>query len=188
MANRQYDKKDTRSYGICENTTSYKFSELFPKIKKSIKASFPDLTSEQEVHMVLEELKNFKINDQTFEVEHEQMPNGGLRWYVKCPKCLVRATLLYLPTQLDDREQKYLCKYCHKLKTASLKYGSSIHYNKVQKPLKRLEKIKVVLLNKRLKPEVTKNLLDEYEKLERELNSSVEYRLYKFRKEHGVAT
>ncbi len=186
MANRQYSKIDDRSYGTCENTTSYKFSELFSKVKKSINASLPDLTCDQEIHMVLEELKNFKLNGQTFDVEHEAMPNGGIRWYVKCPECMVRTTILYLPTQLEDREQKYLCKYCHKLKPASLRYGSSTYYLKILKPIKRLDKVKSLLLNKRLKPDETTKLLDEYEALKKELNSCAEYRLIKFKQEHGV--
>jgi hypothetical protein len=129
-------------------------------------------------------LEIFTLNGQTF--QYTSIPNklGGVRWFVLCPKCGQRSLKLYFPKGLD-REQLYLCKNCHMLKPSSLLLGNQKKYRNVAKPLKRLEQIKKKLLRKKLKAKEAEELLEEYDKIEKKLADSPEYRLWVFKREHG---
>jgi len=176
---------DERKWISTESMSCFNFTHLVKKVKRGLKSKYPDKSAEEIQDLTGKSLDNFKINDQAF--EFHTMPNnfGGVRWYVKCPSCGVPCTKLYFPTTHKDREKRYLCKICHKLKNASLLMGGSKKYKKVVRPLKQLERIRSELMRKNMTPDRAKPLLDEYERLERELSSSSEYRLWKFQKQHG---
>jgi len=177
---------DNRKFASLESTTCFNFNNLCTKIKKDLLKKNNNLRGKALDKDILENLKSFKINDQMFDFASSKNYLGGRRWYVKCPKCKNLCLKLYLPSKYKDREQKYLCRECHKLKNESLLLGNSPKYRKVVKPLKRLEKLRAQLLKKGLDPIKAKPLLDEYERVEKDLASSPEYRLYRFQKEHGV--
>lgn len=176
---------DERKWISVESMSCFNFTHLVKKIKGGLKNKYPDASSEEIQKLTGKNLANFKLNEQTFEFETKPNNFGGVRWYVKCPKCGLACTKLYHPTTHRDREKLYLCKLCHKLKNASLLMGGSKKYKKVVRPLKQLEKIRSDLMRKNMTPDKAKPLLDEYERLERELSSSAEYRLWKFQKQHG---
>jgi len=167
-----------------ESTTCFSFSNLVKKVKKEIRKKFPDESGEEYEKLMLQSLRAFKINDQTFDYESINTNLGGIRWYVKCPKCGKPCIKLYLPSQYKNREQKYLCKTCHRLKNISLLIGPTKRYREVVRPLRQLEKIKKQLLGKNMTPERASPLLDEYERIERNLVTSPAYRLWKFQKEN----
>lgn len=177
---------DTRKYASVESTTCFNFQALAQRVKSSLKEKYTSIDADKFRDLMYKSLKMFKLNQQTFEYTYSTNHFGGEKWFVKCPKCGAPSQKLYLPTKLIDREQLYQCKNCHKLKNASLMLGSSRKYKKVVKPLKQLERLRVKLTNRAITPERAAPLLDEYERIERELNSSPEYRLYKFQKEHGT--
>jgi hypothetical protein len=192
-----------------ESTTSFCFSELCKRIKKEIKDTyknlsdtqikeiFPAVTTEdlasktdhvpdEVMHaLMLRHLKKFSINEQMFEYDSRKNHLGGFRWYVLCPRCKAPNLKLYLPNRYKNKEQLYLCKKCHGLKNSSSLSGATNKYKKVIKPLKRLEAIKTLLLNKNISPDKAHPLLAEYERIERELQASAEYRLFKFQEEHS---
>ena len=190
-----------------ESATSFCFTELILKIKKEIKVEFDMLTKEQKreqfpqltdeqlkskkmpddvLHeMMLKSLKKFTLNEQIFDYKSFKNNLGGFRWYVLCPQCGALCLKLYLPNKYKDKEQQYLCKDCHGLKNSSSLLGATNKYKKVVRPLKRLELIKVALMRKSMNSEKAKPLLEEYEKIERELLNSPEYRLWKFQREHN---
>jgi hypothetical protein len=199
----------SKKYKSSESTTSFVFSELFLNLKKDlkekysklsdeqIKSIYPEATEEQlkNKNLIPEEilykmmcisLKKFTLNDQTFEYSARKNYLGGYRWYVLCPKCKTKCLKLFLPNKYEEKEQLYLCKECHELKNSSLLEGSTKEYKKVLKPLKKLESIKIKLLKKNMRPEKAEELLLEYEKIERELAPSIEYRLWKFKQEHAA--
>jgi hypothetical protein len=197
-------------YISSESTTSFCFSELCKRIKKEVKDSYKKLSNEQikavypnvadyylenrngsipekVMHsLMLLRLKRFSINEQTFEYRSKKNYLGGFRWYVLCPRCRKPNLKLYLPNRYKDKEQLYLCKKCHGLKNSSSLSGATNKYKKVLKPLKRLETIKIILLSKGISPEKADPLLEEYERIERELKASPEYKLYKFQNEHSI--
>lgn len=177
---------DSRKFAPIESTTCFNFNNLCSKIKKDLLKKNGNLRGKALDKQIVDSLKTFAINDQTFEYTSSKNHLGGRRWYVKCPKCKSLCLKLYLPTKYSDREQKYQCRDCHKLKNESLLLGNSTKYRKVVKPLKRLEKLRSMLLKKGLDPLKAKPILDEYERVEKDLSSSPEYRLYRFQKEHGV--
>lgn len=170
----------------CEKTTSFSFLTLIKKVKAQIKKKNPDFSVEQVHEKIGEELKEFTLNEQRFEYEKIRNHLGGYRWYVICPRCGNSAQKLYLPSNHPNREQRYLCMNCHRLKNASSLYGATNKYKKVFKPLKRMDKIKTLLLKRGITTERARELLDEYERLERELKVSPEYRLWEFRKKNKM--
>jgi hypothetical protein len=178
---------DNRRYGSIEATTCLNFINLARKVKKNLQKKFSNIKGKDFDQLMCRSLKTFRINEQEFDYICTNNHLGGVRWYIKCPKCGRPALKLYLPQELKDREPKYLCKYCHKLKNASLLMGASKRYKKVVKPLKQLEKLRAQLLSKNITPEKAAPILAEYERIEKELAASPEYRLYKFQKEHGIA-
>jgi hypothetical protein len=173
-------------YRSAESATCFSFAELSTRVKQEIKRKHPEIEENELQKRMLQSLKKFTINDQTF--EYVSYPNhlGGFRWYVLCPKCRQRCLKLYLPSKYPDREQKYYCKECHRLKNSSSLLGATKKYQKVVKPLKRLDAIKAKLLKRGTTPERAKKLLAEYDRIERELRASPEYKLWEFRRKHGL--
>lgn len=167
-----------------EDTVKYNFSTLGRKIREELKGRFPEAGSEELRKLILKNLKKFSINGQTFEYTYRGNHMGGERWYVSCPKCGKPCINLYLPSHNESREQRYLCQNCHVLKNKSAIMGACTKYKKVVRPLKRLENIKHALMKKNITPERAEPLLDAYERIEKELERSPEYRLYKFQQEH----
>jgi len=177
---------DTRKFVAAESATSFDFSTLVNRVKKGLLNKYPDLSGESLKDLMFKNLREFKLNDQHFDFETKPTPLSGIRFFVKCPKCGVPSLKLYLPSSFPDREKLYLCKECHRLKNACRMISRTPLYSKVIKPLRRLERLNELLMEKNLTPEKAQPLLDEYKKIERELAESPEYRLFKFRKEHGV--
>lgn len=173
-------------YRSAESATCFKFTELVVRVKKELKKKYPDIDENDLQEKMHQSLKKFSINDQTF--EYLSFPNhlGGFRWYVLCPKCKNRSIKLYLPSKYPDRVQKYYCKNCHRLKNSSSLLGATKKYQKVVKPLKKLDVIKAKLLKRGTTPERAKELLAEYDRIERELRASPEYKLWEFRRKHGI--
>ena len=178
--------RDTRKWLSVESATCFNFYNLVGKVKKSLQARFPEVKGDDFQQLMYKSLKTFKLDEQKFDYSFLRNNLGGIKWYVKCPKCGRDVFKLYLPTKANDREQLYLCMKCHKLKHASSLLGNTKRYHKVVKPLKALEKIRAQLLRRNISNEKAKELLDEYERIEKELASSPEYRLWRFQKEHGV--
>ena len=175
---------DTRKWGATENSISFNFNNLLKKIKKHIKEFDPEATSDQINEEIGKSLKGFTINEQTFEYATSPNTLGGVRWFVLCPKCGKKCLKLYLP-KIKDREPKYLCKGCHKLKPSSILLGQTKKYKNITRPLKRLEQIKKKLLRRNISIKEGEELLEEYDRIEKKLMNSPEYRLWMFKKEHG---
>jgi|WetSurMetagenome_2_1015567.scaffolds.fasta_scaffold392899_2 hypothetical protein len=176
--------KDKRKWAATESCVSFNFNNLLKKVKQQIKAEYPKATNEEINERIGRSLLLFTINEQTF--KYLAIPNtlGGLRWFVCCPKCGKRSLRLFLPKN-KDREPLYLCKDCHKLKPTSLLSGGCKKYKRVTRPLKRLEVITKKLLRKKISASEAEKLLEEYDRIEKKLADSPEYRLWKFKKEHG---
>ena len=130
--------------------------------------------------------KKFKVNGQTFDYTAIKNKLGGYRWFFCCPKCGRRSSKLFLPPEGSSKENLYLCKRCHKLKNQSSIFGQNSIYKRVTRPLKRLDNIAKRLERGYLSPERVKELLDEYDAIEKRLKSSQEYRLYAFKKKRGM--
>jgi len=179
-----YGKEDTRRWIANESAVSFNFNKLVKKIKGHIKKRFPEASPQEITEKIGENLKIFTINNQFF--EYSNIPNelGGVRWFVLCPQCKKKSLKLFLPKAID-REQLYLCKTCHKLKPSSMLLGNRKKYKEITRPLKRLEYIKKKLLKKSLSIDEAEKLMEEYEEIEKKLGNSKEYRLWKFKKEHG---
>jgi len=173
-----------KKYLAIETAACYNFAPLIKKVKDELKNRNPGLEYETLVGLMYKNLKGFSINNQTFEYDHQENYLGGARWFVKCPKCGKKCFKLYLPKEGTGRERLYLCKICHNLKNASSLMGASKKYQKVVKPLKKLEKLKKSLLKKGMTPDKAAPLLDAYDRIEKELANSSEYRLWKFQQKH----
>lgn len=186
MNNLEDLSKKQESPICCESATCFKFNNLITKVKSEIKNKYPTIDDEKFRGIVYQSLKKFTINGQYFDYISQGNYLGGFRWFVKCPGCGKRRTKLYLPDKYPEKEQKYMCKDCHGLKNSSSIMGASRRYKKVIRPLKKLDSIKAKLLNKNININKSKKLLAEYEKIERELKSSPEYKLWEFQKRHGV--
>lgn len=174
-------------YMAAEAATVFIFSELATKIKNETRKRYPDLSDEKVKDLVLQSLKKFTLNDQNFEFVCSSNYLGGYRWYVICPKCGKQCIKLYLPQNFPGRDQKYYCKECHELRNSSTLMGATKKYKKVTRPLKKLEALKQKILRKGLSASRSKTLLDEYERLERELKTSPEYRLWEFKNKHSLS-
>lgn len=171
-----------------EMCTSILISDLQKEVRKLIRRDYPDATPEEVYQHFQEELSKFQINGQHFEYVSLPARLGGHRWYFKCSKCNKRVSKLFLPPINMPLEQKYLCKKCHGLLNQSAVMGGTKTYNNVIRPLKRMKEIEKRLERGYLTSEKTQALLDEYDKIEKKLKSSPEYRLYMFRKKHGMKT
>jgi len=171
-----------------EKCSSININSLQKTIKRLVKRDYPDSNVEEMYVHTLEELKSFSVNDQSFEYEALKNHLGGYRWFFVCPKCKNRASKLFLPpSKSDNREDRYLCKTCHKLKNQSALQGQNNMYRKVTKPLKRMKEIQDKINRGHLKSEKVQELLNEHDKLEQGLRESAEYRLYTFKKKHNMS-
>lgn len=175
---------DQVKYLAIETAACFNFAPLIRRIKDELKNKNPGMSHEDFTALMYKNLGQFSINGQKFEYQHQNNHLGGARWFVKCPECGKPSFKLYLPRKETKRKQLYLCKVCHRLKNASSLMGASKKYKKVVKPLKALEKIKKSLLKKGITPDKAAPLLDAYDRIEKELNNSPEYRLWKFQQKH----
>lgn len=169
-----------------ENCTSLCVNPLQKSVKKQILKDYPECSSEELCKHMYEQLKKFTVNEQFFNYESLKNYLGGNRWFFLCPKCKNRVSKLFLPPEAAKKENKYLCKTCHRLKNQSAIQGQNKIYRKVTKPLKRMKDIEDKITKGHLRPEKVQELLDDYERLEINLKKSPEYRLYKFKKKHDL--
>jgi hypothetical protein len=157
------------------------------KVKEELKSIHKYATPDEIKDLIYKNLKTFKLNNQVFDYFCQDNYLGGQRWFVKCPKCGSNCFRLYLPQANSGREQRYLCRVCHRLKNVSALMGATSKYTKVVKPLKNLEKIKKALLKRGITPEKAAPLLDAYDKIEKQLETSAEYRLWKFQQRYKAS-
>lgn len=170
-----------------ETCTAICINALQKSIKKIITRDYPDATKEEAYEHTLEEMRKFSVNDQVFEYHAMENYLGGYRWFFICPKCKKKSSKLFLPPMgAKRREHKYLCKVCHRLKNQSAIMGANSMYRKVTRPLRRMKEIEDKISRGHLKGEKVRELLDEYEALEKQLKDSPEYRLYSFKKTHNL--
>jgi superfamily II helicase len=152
-----------------------------------IDKEYPDSSSDEIFNYTQEELRKFQINGQIFEYIYMSNQLGGFRWFFICSKCKSKVNKLFLPPkEALGYDQKYYCKKCHKLKNESVIKANNKLYRSVLKPLKKLRDIEKKLEIGHLKPDKVKELLDEYDSLEKEMRSTPEYRLYVFKKKRGL--
>lgn len=175
----------TIKYEASESAKCFSFSNLIGKVKTELKEKHPGISNEILFGLVTKSLSTFKLNGQTFEYSSQDNYLGGNRWYIKCPMCGDKCLKLFLPDNLEGRQPLYACKECHKLKNTSAILGTTSKYLNVIKPLKRLEGLKKQLLKKTMKPWRAQELIEEYERIERSLESSPEYRHWKFQQRFG---
>lgn len=172
-----------------EGCTSICIHALQKSIRKLIERDHPQPTIEELYDYTKEELLKFAVNGQTFQYASMKNYLGGYRWFFLCPKCTNQASKLFLPPEGSrNKEQKYLCKSCHKLKNQSALMGQNNMYRLVTRPLKRMKEIEDKISKGHLKQEKVQELINEYESIERQLKESPEYRLYSFKKKHGLVT
>lgn len=164
---------------ICINT-------LQSTIKRIIKQDYPDSNQEETYKHMQDELKKFNVDGQTFEYIALKNYLGGHRWFFLCPKCQQKANKLFLPPLGCKKEHVYACKACHRLKNQSAIMGQNSMYKLVTRPLKRMKEIEDRLAHGHMKSELVQQLLDEYEKLEKQLKDSPEFRLFSFKKKHNL--
>lgn len=170
-----------------ESCFSVCISPLQKSIKKIVEKDYPDSTPEELKEFFYKELKKFSVNDQTFEYVAVDNYLGGYRWFFLCPRCGKQCGKLFLPPQeCKNREAKYLCKNCHRLKNQSAIMSQSNIYKKVTRPLKRMKDIEDKISRGHLRNEKVQELLNEYETIEKELRASPEFRLYTFKKKHSL--
>jgi len=170
-----------------ESCSHINISTLQKAIKKLVDKYYPE-SSQEEMHQhVMDELNKVEVNGQKFEFDSQPNYLGGFRWFFSCPKCNKRASKLFLPPiTAKNREQRYLCKTCHKLKNQSAIMGQNKIYKKVTRPLKRMKEIEDRLTRGYMKGEKVQELLNEYETLENLMKASPEYRLFSFKKKHNL--
>jgi len=175
-----------RKWEAQETCVCFNFINLLRNVRSEVRTRV-DRGKEPERYRaeILAGLEAYEVNGQRF--KYSTVPNrlGGVRWYVRCPKCDSRTMKLFLPTRYPDREQRYLCAKCHRLQQTSLVKGKSKKYKTIIRPLKRMQKLKDMLMNTHLTPDEAKPLIDEYENLSKNLKNTPEYRLWKFKMEHG---
>jgi hypothetical protein len=179
--------RKNRKWECTDATSCFNFTPLLHKIREDIKKEFKSISIEEKVAKTEESLKSFSINNQVFEYLKQPATLGGVRWYILCPKCKRPVLKLYLPTTAD-REPFYFCRSCHSLKPSSLIYEHNNRYQSITRPLKRMDLIRRKLLKKNIDMNEAKNLLEEYEQLEKMLYDTPEYKLWIFKKEHSKNT
>lgn len=170
-----------------EQCSSIACNTLQKNIKKLINKEFPGATEDEVFSHTQAELVKFEINGQIFKYDYMRNQLGGYRWFFLCDKCNKKANKLFLPPkEAVGYEHQYLCKRCHKLKNESVLKANSKLYKSVLRPLKKLREIEQKLEIGHLRPEKTKELLDEYDAIEKEMKSTPEYRLYVFKRKRGL--
>jgi hypothetical protein len=196
---------------------SFNFENLINKIKKDIKIKYSKLSLKEKIKrypdyvnketsfhiptkllkkLMYEELQNFTLNNQTFEYTYTPTNYNGIRWFVRCPKCGVPYSKLFLPDKFKDREQRYLCRKCHNIVYISIMIGCTKLYKTVIKPLIKLERLKNKLKKMENRKRTNRNMWskkyfamqEEFNRLEKEINESPDYRLWKFSKEYTTAS
>jgi hypothetical protein len=169
-----------------ESCTSINIHTLQKAIKKSIKRDYLEPTDDDIYTYSLQGLKGFTVNGQTFDYTAQKNYLGGYRWFFICPKCKKKANKLFLPPDGTNREHTYACKMCHKLKNQSALMSQNALYRKVTRPLKIMKLLENKIAKGHLKVEKVQEMLDEYERLEKQLKDAPEFRLYAFKKKHGL--
>lgn len=170
-----------------ETCTQLRINDLQKKVRKILATEYPSITEEQVYNITYAEFRKFVINDQTFDFKGQRNYLGGYRWYFVCPKCGNNANKLLMPPQwATNKTKQYWCKTCHGIKNQSVVMGQSSMYQKVTKPLKRMRDIEDKVAAGHIGMEKVQELLDEYERIEHEMEKSPEYRLYMFKKKHGM--
>jgi superfamily II helicase len=174
----------TVSVEQCSVITS---NTLQKNIRKDINKKWPQATRDEIFNRTQEELDKFTVHDQKFKFMWVPNQFGGFRWFFLCERCNGKALKLFLPPkEAYEYEHKYFCKRCHKLKNESLIRCNNGLYKHVLRPLYRMKAIEKKLEVGHLRPEKTRELLDEYEAIENEMKQSPEYRLYVFKKKRGL--
>jgi len=169
-----------------EQCSSLNISTLQKAIRRTIDRDYPD-SREEEIFVFTErELKKFTTNNQNFEYSYIKNILGGYRWFFICPRCSDRVGKLFLPPEGVSMERKYLCKKCHKIKNQSVTMGSNKIYRMVIKPLKKLRNIENRINKGYLPNDKIQVLLNQHETIEKDLKTSLEYKLYLFKKKHGL--
>jgi hypothetical protein len=171
---------------IAEQCTQLYAVALQREIRKVIDREHPRATSNEVYQITKEEIEKFTINDQKFHFTSIKNQLGGYRWFFVCEQCQRRVSKLFIPpTRFPNVVHRYLCKKCHNIKNHSTLHANNNIYRKVLNPLKKLRRIEDKL-NKRLSPAKISYYLDLYDKIEKEMKASAEYRLYSFKKRRGM--
>ena len=172
---------------LVENCTVISINSLQKAIRNSIDRDLPDSDESVVYDLTEKEMASFSVNNQKFKYVHIKNKLGGYRWFFICPACERRCNKLFLPPDMAvDRRKLYLCKVCHKLKNQSALTGQNYIYRKVIRPLKRMSVIEKKIARGHLRGTTVQILLDEYERLEKKLKSSPEFRLYEFKQKHNI--
>lgn len=172
---------------VLENCSVINCSHLQRAARKIIDRDYPESNIEELYKYTYAELQKFSANGQTFEYTAVKNYLGGHRWFFFCPKCKSRVSKLFLPPETSGLEHSYQCKSCLGLKNQSAVMGQNKLYKKVTRPLRRMQEIRTKLERGHLTSKKIQELLDEYEKLEQEVKSCPEYRLYAFKKKQGIS-
>jgi len=175
-----------RKYRPIEMCVCLNFQRLISNVRDGVIAKTGKQGGPEYREEIRRNLELFEMNGQKFKYFFSEKGFGGGSWFVICPKCGKPKNRLYLPNKFDDREQLYLCQDCHLLRPLCVMSGKSTTYRKIIKPLKRMQAIKEMITNRKLSTERSARLVDEYEKLEKDLKASKEYRVWKFKTEHGI--
>ena len=172
---------------MAEQCSSISCSDLQTNIRKMIRKDYPDSSIQETFEHTQEELNKFAIDGQHFEYSYYENQLGGYRWFFVCSKCHTKVNKLFLPPQhFEGYERLYLCKSCHHLKNESVIKANNNLYKTVLKPQRKLRAIEKKLEVGHLRPEKIKELLDEYESIERAIRETPEYRLYLFKKKRNL--
>lgn len=150
-------------------------NRLVAKLKEAIFNNYGVIDADTTREKVGESLQELVVEGQSFEFTSAANKLGGKRWMVFCPNCSKRVIKLYKPSD-ETAVQRYYCKDCHNLRPPSALYGSTRRYREMVRPMRRMERIKSTLQGKNLSESKTKELLDEYDKLEDQVKNSTFYR------------
>lgn len=171
-----------------EMCVCFNFATLFKNIQEELNNRRRDCWSDEYIDEFMRNLSSFSLNGQKFDFTSMDLPFGGKKFFVLCPRCRQKKRKLYLPNRYEDREQRYLCPKCHTLATMVTLKCKSPKYRSIVKPLRRMQWLKEKLLKDSITPEKAAPLLKEYEAIESSLKNSPEYRLWKFNMEHRPPT
>lgn len=169
-----------------ESCTSINIHTLQRALRKGIERDYLEPSEDEIYTLILQGLKKFTVNDQIFDYTAIKNYLGGYRWFFLCPKCKKKSNKLFLPPESSNKEPTYACKLCHKLRNQSALLSQNVMYRKVTKPLKRMKILENKIAKGHLRVEKIQDLLDEYERLEKQLKDAPEFRLYAFKKKHGL--
>lgn len=169
-----------------ESCSCLTIGTLQKAIHRMIDRDYPDTNAQELFDLTKTELEKFCVANQHFQYQCIKNQLGGHRWFFQCPRCEGRISKLFLPPETSSMEHIYLCRECHGLKNQSVLMSKNKIYKKVTIPLRRLKEIEDKVERGHLTSEKVKELLDEYDAIEKELKSSPEYRLYAFKKKRGM--